>query len=164
MVEILIGQIGIGSGRCDRLGAARITGRLGFDAVQIQSKRPGKALFRGDFLFLRQQGQDRIHVLLAALHRFGLGDGLSLASDDDLAEHIGAFVPKAVPVKLLHGQRGRISAGGEIVHLADLLVVLVNDNIDREHGLRVCYIHTGRIGRQHQYGQKQQRCGDGQKF
>ena len=55
MVEVLVRQIGVGSGGCDRLGAAAIASSLGLDAVQIKGEGTGKPFFRGDLLLLGQQ-------------------------------------------------------------------------------------------------------------
>ena len=111
--------------------------RFGLDAVQIQREGAGKPLFRGDLFLLGQQGQNRVHVLFVAVHLLFLGDDLRLTADDDLSQHIGAVVQEAIPLKLPHGERGGIGVGREIIHLADLLVVLVEDDIDREHGVRI---------------------------
>ena len=75
--------------------------------------------------------------LFVAVHLLFLGDDLRLTADDDLSQHIGAVVQEAIPLKLPHGGAWRIGVGREITHLADLLVVLVEDDIDREHGVRI---------------------------
>ena len=160
MVEVLVCKIGVGPGGCDRLGAAAIPGRFGLDAVQIQREGAGKPLFRGDLFLLGQQGQNRVHVLFVAVHLLFLGDDLRLTADDDLSQHIGAVVQEAIPLKLPHGERGGVGIGREIIHLADLLVVLVEDDIDREHGVRIRHVQTDRARRQRQHGQKQERCGE----
>ena len=137
MLRVGAGQVGVAPGNGDWAGFAAIAGRFCVYGVQIKIQCPFKSILRCDNLLLGQQTQDRLHILVTALHCLGLRHLLRLRTNNDLSEDVRAFVPAVIPVKCLSGEGGGVCSGREVIDLPDLQRLLVEDDVHRKQRVRI---------------------------